>query len=160
MVRTADMAIKTGGKNSKARPSGSSARNRSPSNSSTDRAYSSYNTVCQRETPTWQKPITSFFQNVEKTRNDTLEEEPIRESIENPQNKIPDITMEDVPVSNGNDVVEQITTNGAADTEMEEGFENIVTKIRRRDEEHDMVPKKKRKLDINTYAGLELLEKQ
>ncbi|KAF5280336.1 hypothetical protein FQR65_LT03145 [Abscondita terminalis] len=136
----------TGGKNSKSRSSSNSVRSRSPSSSSTERGYSSYNTVCPRETPNWQKPITSFFQ--------TTEKEPTKR-LDNASHVV--AMEEEVPLNNCIEVeVETNTTNGV-DTEMHEECVNI-GKIRYSDDNHDIAPKKKRKLDDNCYIGLQDLE--
>ncbi|KAF5283399.1 hypothetical protein FQA39_LY04775 [Lamprigera yunnana] len=81
MVRTAATAIRTGGKNQKSRQSTGSATVNSTSSYSSERSYTSHNSIHPRETPGWQKPITSFFQNVEKTKNNEVQNAP-KESVD------------------------------------------------------------------------------
>ncbi|KAF5291342.1 hypothetical protein FQA39_LY03493 [Lamprigera yunnana] len=163
MVRTAAMAIKTGGKNPKSRQSTDTAIARSPTGSSSERGYTSYNSVYPRETPTWQKPITLFFQNVEKIQNNaahTRNGDAVAGSFhadcaseamdaEFHVNNHAEATNDDKVIENG---------SAHADINMrEESFVYKVTKIRRRDED-DSAPKKRRKLNANMYADLEVLE--
>ncbi|KAB0790772.1 hypothetical protein PPYR_00938 [Photinus pyralis] len=164
MVRTLDRAVKTGGKNAKAAPSTSSTRSRSPSNGPSDRAYSSYNSVCPRETPAWQKPITSFFQNSEKAptladlrskrpspakdiATDTqMEAEEAQPSVAG-SSKMPAANVEEIRI-----------TENRNDCEMEESVISVVAKIRPREDDDNEEPKKKRKLNVDMYSKLELLE--
>ncbi|CAH2211289.1 PCNA-associated factor-like [Pararge aegeria] len=76
MARTrASVAAKVAtGKSSKARCSAAPPPSSTSAGSSSDkssRSYSGGNTVCPRETPKWQKPITNFFiQNQAQTQSD------------------------------------------------------------------------------------------
>lgn len=159
MVRTADRAIKTGGKNFKAAPSTSSVRSRSPSSGPSDRAYNSHNTVCHRETPTWQKPITTFFRSTEKPKSsDTNSTQRLpKESVDADEKMDEDFQLEagssKVMEDNGTSI-----TDGHNDCAMEENILTIVAKIRPREDDDNMEPKKKRRLNPEVCSKLEALE--
>lgn len=58
----------------------STGHSNSPAKTSSQSGYKGHNAVCQRETPTWQKPITNFFNkadtgNIESKNDDGNEEE-------------------------------------------------------------------------------------
>ncbi|KAK5648516.1 hypothetical protein RI129_003408 [Pyrocoelia pectoralis] len=162
MVRTAGSAIKTGGKNFKAAPSTSSARSRSPSSGPSDRAYNSHNTVCPRETPTWQKPITTFFRSTEKPKSsdtNTTQTSPKKsvDADEEVEEMEEDLQLEGgsskAMEDNGTSI-----TDGHNDCEMEENILTIVAKIRPREDDDNVKPKKKRRLNPEIYSKLEALE--